>query len=132
MAKLASNFNCTTLANYTKITGLQETFKTGNKLSFSNDEIVIGKGISTILINAKLTWYAATGGIKYAFVKKNSENLAWSTISVQSNTYISETISGLPVNVKEGDKISMVYYTDTSGDSLCHNGRTYLTVEVVE
>lgn len=132
LVKLADNTDCTILSSYTKITGFKEAFKIGDKLSFSNNEIVIGKGVSKVLINAKVNWYAQTGGIKYVWIKKNNENVVWSTVSVQSTAFISDTISNYPIEVEEGDKISMVYYTETSGDSLNDNGRTYLSVEVIE
>lgn len=132
LVELNKNLTCTTLLSYTKITGFSQKFKVGDKLSFSNNEIKIGKGVSKVLINARLTWYAATGGLKYVWVKKNSEDIVWSTINVHAGEYASDTISNYPLEVSEGDTISVVYYTETSGDALEDNGRTYLSVEVIE
>lgn len=132
LAKLASAFDCTILSSYTKITGFKEVFKIGDKLSFSNNEIVIGKGVSKVLINAKFTWCANTGGIKYLWIMKNNEGVVWSTISVQNYYWTSDVVSNYPIEVAEGDKISVNYYTDTSGDKLGDQGRTYLSVEAIE
>lgn len=131
-AKLGSNFNCTTLSKYTKITGWQEEFKVGDKISLVNDEIVIGAGVSKILLSAKITWYAAIKGIRYVFINKNNVNWIWSTLSLDNDSFGSDIVNSFPINVNEGDKISIDYYTDTSGDSLGNNGRTYLSVEVIE
>lgn len=128
---LSSSEDCSVLESYTKITGFEEVFKIGNKLSFSNNEIVIGKGVSKILINAKFTWYAETEGVKYIKILKNNSQVIWSTIDVQRHCFTSDVVSNFPIEVAEGDKISVVYYTNTSGDELEHQGRTYLSVEAI-
>lgn len=128
---LSSSEDCSVLESYTKITGFEEVFKIGDKLSFSNNEIVIGKGVSKVLINAKFTWYAETEGLKYIKVLKNNSQVIWSTIDVQRHCFTSDVVSNFPIEVAEGDKISMVYYTNTSGDELGDQGRTYLSVEAI-
>lgn len=128
---LSSSMDCNVLESYTKVTGFEEVFKIGDKLSFSNNEIVIGKGVSKVLINAKFTWYAETEGLKYIKVLKNNSQVIWSTIDVQRHCFTSDVVSNFPIEVAEGDKISMVYYTNTSGDELGDQGRTYLSVEAI-
>lgn len=107
--------------------------KLGDKLTLNNDNIVIGAGVKKIKVSAKITWYATTGSIKYLYLYKNNiDELAWSTISVQDTTYMSDTFPEFTVDVKEGDIINMMYWTDKAGDELEHRMRTYITVEVVE
>ena len=107
--------------------------KQGDKLTLNNDNIVIGAGVNKIKVSAKITWYATTGSIKYLWLYKNNiDGLAWSTINVPNRTYLSDIIPEILVDVKEGDIINMMYYTEKAGDALEHLMRTYITVEVVE
>lgn len=133
---LQDNLSCSVVGSYARITGLIQMLKIGSKLMLSDNKIIIGAGVRKIKINAKITWYAAyatTDPVKYLWIYKNdSVGLAWSTISVQSETYISDAIPEFIVDVNEGDYIDMMYYTAESGASLQSSMRTYITVEVVE
>lgn len=132
-AGLKDGLPCDILGSYTQVTGFMQMSKSGNKLTLNNDNIVIGAGVKKIKVSAKITWYVTTGSIKYLWLYKNNiDGLAWSTISVQDTTYISDTFPEFTVDVKEGDIINMMYYTDKAGDELENLMRTYITVEVVE
>lgn len=132
-AGLKDGLPCGILGSYTQVTGFMQMSKSGNKLTLNNDNIVIGAGVKKIKVSAKITWYATTGSIKYLWLYKNNiDGLAWSTINVPNGTHLSDIIPEILVDVKEGDIINMMYYTDKAGDALENLMRTYITVEVVE
>ena len=128
---LSSNCNCTTIGSYTKVTGFYQYNRYGTRLSFNDNQVVIGAGVSRVKISGRFGWYATTGSIKYGRIRKNSNGLIWSTTNVPSGAYLADCFSEFLVDVQEGDTISMTYYTEQSGDSLQDNMRTYITVEVL-
>ena len=129
---LSSDCNCSTLGSYTKVTGFSQTCKYGTRLSFSNNQIVVGAGVSKVKVSAKLGWYCVTGSIKYAYIMKSNTVISWSTINLPSGAYGADIVPEILVDVAQGDTFSMKYYADNSGDSLVATMRTYMTVEVVE
>ena len=129
--QLGSEFSCTTLDAYTAVTGFVQANKIGDKLSFSNNSIVIGAGVSKIKVTAKAGWYATNTSTKYLRLLKNNSTLVWSTINVPNSSFLSDSIPENLVDVVQGDTISMSYYTAVAGDSLQDSMRTFITVEVV-
>ena len=108
---------------------------TGNKLSLSNNGVVIGTGVSKVLVSSNVKVIAAGGiGNKHSRIYKNDTTVCWTnTKALEVSDEI--TINNTPIllDVTNGDIITLKYFILT-GDRLSGGAYTptYLTVEVVE
>lgn len=121
-------------------TGEQEltlnTFKgkVGTRLTLSNGSIVIGAGISMVLVSAMV--YAnrssSAGGACNVIIKRNGTAVAQSINSVPSGSG-NQSIVVPPVllSVEEGTTITLACY-GYSGDIISSSVGTHLTVQVVK
>lgn len=141
IATRSLNAQITDLAvnTYTKIP-LNLDNVTGSKLTLNEDgEIVVGAGVSQVLVSGVIAFEAVTtGGNRHARIVKNSysaaNTLGWAWDTFEVSDADSLVIPPLLVNVSEGDRIGLYYYTPQSADKIGGNstgGRTSLTVEVV-
>lgn len=110
--------------------------RVGSKLTLSEDAIVIGKGVSTVLVSAMLGINRGpTSGMVYMDIKKNDEQIIYSATSFTDWLQSNMISNNILVNVSEGDRITMHFATgDKTGDFQIRRGKhiTNLTVEVVE
>lgn len=103
----------------------------GNKLTTSGDGILIGQGVSKILVSG-VAWLK-TEGYKTLKIYKDDEQVGY-TIIQNSEDWASPVIPPCLIDVEEGDLITL--RTEVSVDGECLAGTygtasTYLTVEVV-
>lgn len=115
---------------------LANSISTGNKLTLSDNKIVIGAGVSKILVSGMLTLSrGVTDWFVVMYIKKNDETIAypsdnftdWQPLSLVSNPILLE--------VQEGDVLSMEFATgNKTGEYQIRTGKhlTRMTVEVVE
>lgn len=104
----------------------------GNKLSLSNNKIVIGSGVTKVKVSAHV-WVTSSSHVWFK-VLRNSTVIA-SMIGSDSCGYKTLDVSTKCITVSEGDTIRIDY--NNSGSTTLNQGsgngnETYLTVEVVE
>lgn len=106
----------------------------GSKLSVSNGKVVIGSGVSKVLISGKANFNTLTSSAtqRYLKIKKNNTEILVSRISSPSNTNgLTFPITPNLIDVSSGDTIS-ISAQGVSGDVLrATNVWTYITIEVV-
>lgn len=109
---------------------LQELNKIGDKLTYSENGIVIGKGISKVEVSYTVKYETIEKeGQKYASLYKND-----TTTLLLENVYASGRciISASPIiiNVAENDVLTLKVYGQ-AGDKI-RTSSTYITVRVIE
>lgn len=133
------NNNQTFEANKTSIIALNTiNCKTGTKLTTSGSHIVIGKGVTKVLVSG-IAWIETWGGYRWLMIYKNEVRVAHSMVRKDSSEvepWESVIIPPCLVEVSEGDKFSL-RIQPTDNEATCKAGNygsasTYLTVEVVE
>lgn len=110
--------------------------RVGDKLSLSNNQIVIGKGVTKVLISGMLGLNrGATSTMVYMLILKNNDQVAYSATNFTDWMQANVVANDVLVNVTEGDKISMQFGTgDGTGTYQIRRGIniTRMTVQVVE
>ena len=105
----------------------------GNKLTLSNDSVVIGAGISKIRVSGQLALWNANGTFGVAIVKNDdlvngNLILSWGEAIANKDTCILTTTAY--ADVQEGDVISLYLYATTSQTANVQN-TCRLNVEVI-
>lgn len=110
----------------------------GSYLSFANNGVTIGSGISKVAVEAQICqWeHTATGSAEFDFhIRKNGNSVAtaYGTLPPEGHNLNTRNISRALIDVKEGDFIDLAYSVGTtmSFGFLGDNGKSYLTVEVI-
>ena len=106
----------------------------GNKLSVSGGDVVIGSGVSKILVSgtAVLSLTGSGSKIRNFSIRKNNTNQKTASENFNHTGWAKISITSVLIDVEEGDTIKIQSYLQ-SGDKL--NGGsayTYITLEVVE
>lgn len=131
--KNGSTFNVSTSNVYTIIPMVLSN-SVGSKLTLNNNGVLIGDGVSKVLVSSNMKIVVNTVGNKHSRICKNDTTMCW-TNTRGVNTDDEITISNAPVliNVTSGDLITLRYYA-SSGDTISGGDYTptYLTVEVIE
>lgn len=116
------------------------SIKVGTKLTFSNNSIKIGQGVSTILVSA-CCWANAISGYKWISLRrKRGSNYEIFSQAISplntSETWDSVTVTPALIDVVENDEISLWIAITGNGagsvDAGTYKASTYITVEVVE
>lgn len=111
---------------------------TGDKLSMSDNGVLIGSGVSKVLVSATLQaqWNSPTSNDFLIYIMKN-DTLMIRVNGQKADTSISNSTTLPPIlmEVDEGD-IIYLYYQGSSSSSVIYGASSYLatsmTVEVVE
>lgn len=110
--------------------------QTGNKLTFdnSNDEIVIGSGISYVSISCGCILQQKSSGMTYQNLEiyKNSTVINVAEVKQQyspATYYAPTTLSELLISVQEGDRISCKIFNRVAGT--INVSYQYLTVKAI-
>ena len=124
---------------YTKVPlTLKESI--GNKLSLSENEILIGSGVHHIKVSAKMEFDTGsnTSSRYIRIINGNSvgdnNTIAWCVKEFRANVASFLVIPEVLCSVEEGDLIGLFYYV-RNGDKISGNSsilRTWLTIEVVD
>jgi hypothetical protein len=130
------NTGITSTANYQRVLVplTLENYKKGTKLSASsNGGILIGEGITDIKISASILCTGNTDEWGISVYKNNTE-IAFLVEKPYSNLS-QKTISAVPIQVQEGDIITLRIYINTNGTTKTlkkYSGNsTRLTVEAI-
>ena len=121
-----------------KLTQLTSKISVGDKLTFSNSSIKIGKGVKKVLVSATISWWQSTLYYQTRIEIKNQLGniLARSWYETKSDRSTTDSMHVTPflTDVNEGDEISLWFSngSDLSCNILGDARSTFLTVEVVE
>lgn len=86
--------------------------RVGNKFSISNNKIVIGAGVTKVLVSGMLSVNrGTTSTMIYMSIKKNSEEIAYSATNFTDWAQVAITANDVLIDVQEGDTISMFFAT---------------------
>lgn len=113
---------------------------TGTRLTANNGDIVVGAGVSKLLVSAQVAFTAtSTAGVRHIRIIKNntvtsSGTMAWMKATIPAGANYILTLPPVLINVSENDTISLYYNTPKSDDQI--NGTTtgamtFLTADVV-
>lgn len=112
--------------------------KNGSYLSFANNGVTIGSGISKVAVEAQICqWeHTATGSAEFDFhIRKNGKSVttAYGTLPPGDHKLNTRNISRTLIDVKEGDFIDLAYTVGgvMNFGFLGDNGNSYLLVEVI-
>lgn len=122
---------------YEQVENLVIENQLGDKLSLNNNSVVIGSGISKVLVSVSLTFDGVGGvGAKYVRLCKNEVDngfrlmMKGTTSTSGSQNYRLLMASGdILVDVQEGDKI-MVFAYGSKNDSISRNSYNYFIFTV--
>ena len=132
---LGSDFTVTTANTLTPVTGWSSLDTIGNKLSLSNNKIVIGSGISKVKVSYSAEVRSAGSGTINLYLRKN-ENL----ISQEAETFTANNQNGelmyIPrlIDVAENDTIDLGIYAPQNSKVVAGYDdirASIMTVEVV-
>lgn len=116
----------------TLITDASVKTQIGNKLTFSNNKVIIGEGVSHIRISAKSSFKKTVTGDCSINVKKNDESITILDTyeNVPSNSWHNTAISPSIIEVSQGDEISLNITLGNTGD-VEFLAASYITIEEV-
>ena len=128
-ASMSSNFTKST-TDY-EILPLNTSLIVGNKLSLSNNGIVVGSNVSKVKVSAKLSFNSvATSGLKWLTIFNNNDAVSANpaNLSARNMVYSTDTL----IEVSAGDIITLKV-NGSAGDVIRY-GIPYsnITVEVIE
>ena len=107
----------------------------GDKLTYENGYVKIGKDISKVKVSAAAIYEVSTSGAQHIHIDKNDNTIAWNYgAAMESGQNVTAIISPVVIDVKEGDLIDLKYYSSASNNKVGGHSTnmTYLTVEAVE
>ena len=104
----------------------------GDKLTLSNNEVVIGENINVVEISANvhLVYNSPAGSTSLKILKNDSEVISVSESKPSNSQGAQIVFTPIIISVKKGDKIA-VSYTGGSGHVLT-SYRTYMTVKKIK
>lgn len=141
MLALTSNTTVSATNAYTKVPLSGSVASSGDRLTFVDNSIRIGEGISLVKVSGQvLLKCGSTNGNRHVRLQKISGNTttshAWTCVYGNATYNVAYTLPSVLIPVKEGDYLRLVYYTSDSADSMASgssaNGwQTYMTAEEV-
>ena len=110
--------------------------KVGTKLSLSSGKVLIGAGVSKILVSGKIQTQGDGSQWGISIRKNSSTALAENYEGTPGTSWSSLVIPPIPASVTQGDTIKLSIYhnvANTTKTIRAYGGRgTYLTVEVID
>lgn len=134
-AILTSNWTQNT--NNAVIIPFNKTSIIGTKLTYntSDNSIIIGNGVSKILVSANAVVNAINSNvgdlIELDIIKNNSISNPIA-VGVRTNNWLSLGAGNVLIDVQEGDKIQLQVWNNTTKGISIYQNSCYLTVEVIE
>ena len=97
-------------------------------LTYSSNGVVIGKDVSSVLVNCRYTAFGANSSARYIYIYKNGSVFAFNN---RSYSQTMETTAVVPVT--EGDYIEMYCYQEQTGSITISNtdNQTFLQVAIL-
>ena len=115
-------------ATTTKVTVDTVDYNTSTMLTYSSNSVVIGKNVSSVLVNCRYTAFGANSSARYIYIYKNGSVFAFNN---RSYSQTMETTAVVPVT--EGDYIEMYCYQEQTGSITISNtsNQTFLQVTIL-
>lgn len=131
-AYLTSDITITTGGAYVDIS-LNASISSGTKLTLNNNGIVVGSGITKVIVSAKigLPSNKMSTGAKNIVIRKNGSivDRNWLSISTTGNNGL--VLPSKLIDVQEGDVLKLGYY-GAANDGINGGAFTQFTVEAIE
>ena len=129
--------SCFTYVSPTKTTimPMENNVIIGDKLSIVDNAVVIGEGVSKVLISANGQFTSSSSSYTMNVeidLLVNGENVNDAVNYVGASKYASCAFSGLLKKVVPGDKLQLQLWNNSSGDYTVRGKSTWFTVEVIE
>lgn len=141
MIALSSSTTVSATNAYTKVPLSTSVSSSGDRMTFVDNSIRIGEGISFVKVSGQVIFKCgSTNGNRHARLQKVSGNTtssyAWTCVYGNATHNVAYTMPSVLVPVKEGDYLRLVYYTSDAADSIASgssaNGwQTYMTAEEI-
>lgn len=113
----------------------KEVGKVGTKLSLSNGKVLIGSGVTKVLVSGKMQTQNESSSYGMT-IKKNNTEISNNYEGNPGSSWSQLTSAPILISVTEGDIIKMGIYhnsNNTTKTIKAYNGYgTYLTVEVID
>ena len=133
VAYMSDNYTIKTIATQETLPINSIKYKVGDKLTIANNGIVIGKGVSEILVSAQVYWYTSVSnseGILY--IAKNGQNYTVSNRKFTDN-YEHQTTPTIIIPVQEGDVITLKVRNDSNKSVISYyDSGTFLNVIAID
>lgn len=114
----------------------KEISKVGTKLSLSNGKVLIGSGVTKVLVSGKIQTQGDNSAYGISIRKNTNSGVSDGYEGTPGNSWNQLTAPSILIPVVQGDTIKMTIYHNVSGTTKtikAYNGfGTYLTVEVIE
>lgn len=134
--KTTSNFKIPSTNVFTKITGFSVMSQLGDRLSFSNNNIVIGRGVKKVKVSYSAKHISEANATRsFSYLTHNNNNISQEgAFFSATGQQITTTITPQLKDVQEGDTFGLaVYgYKDNIIGGTTTFATTCITVEVVE
>ena len=134
--KLGSDFTISQTNTQLQITGFSIASKIGDKLTFSNDKIIIGAGVKKVLVSYNVKHINGNDITRsFSYLKHNDNNLSQeASFFAGTNNQITVSIVPQLVDVQAGDSFWLAVYGAKNNKlgGVLDWRTTALTVEVVE
>ena len=114
----------------------KEMAKTGTKLSLSSGKVLIGEGVSHVLVSGKIQTQGDSSTYGLSIRKNTNSGVSDAYETTPGTAWNQIAVSPILIPVAQGDTIKMTIYHNSSGTTKnikAYNGYgTYLTVEVID
>ena len=114
----------------------KEISKVGTKLSLSDGKVLIGEGVSHVLVSGKIQTQGDSSAYGISIRKNTNSGVSDGYEGTPGNSWNQMTAPPILIPVVQGDIIKMTIYHNVSGTTKnvkAYNGfGTYLTVEVID
>lgn len=135
-AIIPEDFDLTATEDYQYIpVSLQEDIKTGTKLSFSNDKIIVGAGVESVKLTANCIIRNSTDTDLFGLViRKNDTNYVMSYSQIATAEYGNLSIPSTVCPVEQGDELSLAVYLNHTNNKCVmrqYTRSTFLEVDVI-
>lgn len=133
---LNSDFTISSTNTQLQVTGFSIASQIGNKLTFSNNKIVVSSGVKKVLVSYNLKHLNGTDVTRtFSYLKYNDDNISQeAAFFAGTNNQITVSIIPQLIDVQAGDTFWLAVYGAKNNKVGGVNGwrTTSLTVEVVE
>ena len=126
------------MSSNNKVSKLTKYISVGDKLKYGDSSIIIGKGVSKILVSANFSYWKSKNFWQSSIkiLKNNSETIARCWFESTTDIYETCGVTTTPIlaNVQENDEISLYFNQGSTQEVnvLAEEKATFLTVEVIE
>lgn len=114
----------------------KEMAKVGTKLSLSSGKVLIGEGVSHVLVSGKIQTQGDSSTYGLSIRKNTNSGVSDAYETTPGTAWNQIAVSPILIPVIQGDTIKMTIYHNSSGTTKnikAYNGYgTYLTVEVID